>query len=354
MALGDRTAMQEILALAVELDTAAYKTYSDLSAACANDPDLARTFSLMAKEEQQHVGWWSDLLEAWEAGLLPDIADEHDLLARLREIKAEVIDALPESLDTLSTAEMLDLAAHLEFYMLDPVFGELTDLMRPGGRIEVREAYSRHVLRIVETIERRHPEKGLASFLARVLTRAYRDQQRLASLAMRDQLTGLYNRRGLLSHLNQWLSWSQRYNHPVGIVLIDIDRFKSINDNWGHPAGDQALRAVAESIESATRASDIVGRFGGDEFLILAPESDEIELVALMERVVLAVRGNTLHVSGHDLAATVSVGGSCAPGGVSVTSEALIAAADRSMYEAKATGRDRAGVPLPVGPLCAE
>lgn len=346
--------MQEILALAVELDTAACKTYSDLSTACANDPDLARTFALMATEEQQHAGWWSDLLGAWEAGLLPDIADEHDLLSRLREIQVEVIEALPENLQDLSTAEMLDLAARLEFYMLDPVFGELTDLMRPGGRVEVREAYSRHVLRIVETIEQRHPEKGLASFLARVLTRAYRDQQRLASLAMRDQLTGLYNRRGLLSHLNQWLSWSQRYNRPVSVVLIDIDRFKNINDNWGHAVGDQALRAVAEAIETATRASDVVGRFGGDEFLVLAPENDEVELVALMERIVTAVRTSPLHVSGHDVFATVSVGGSCAPGGALVTSEALIAAADRSMYEAKATGRDRAGAPLPSRPLGSE
>lgn len=338
--------MREILELAVSLDETASRVYTSLSASC-KDEDLAKLFSQMAKEEKEHVKWWSDLLEAWKAGLVPDIADEHDLAARLRQIEWEVVSGVPVDCGELTKNQMLDLAAHLEFYMLDPVFGELTDLMQPGSKIEVREAYSRHVLRVIDAIERHHTESGLASFLARVLTRAYRDQQKLAAIAMRDQLTGLYNRRGLLQHLTQWLSWSERYNRPVGIALIDVDYFKIINDTWGHPAGDDGLRTIARAIESAIRTSDVVGRFGGDEFMVVAPESDENELAALMERVVQAVREARIDTGGEAATTSVSVGGSWAPGGVNATAESLVAAADRSLYAAKKAGRDRAATPEP-------
>ncbi len=338
--------MREILELAVSLDETAAQVYADLADSCA-DEDLSHVFKLMGREELDHVKWWSDLLDAWKAGLVPDIADEHDLASRLKRIESEVVSAVPVDCTTLTTNQMLDLAAHLEFYMLDPVFGELTDLMQPGGKIEVREAYSRHVLRVVGAIERHHTESGLASFLARVLTRAYRDQQRLAALAMRDQLTGLYNRRGLLPHLDQWLSWSERYNRPVGIALIDVDYFKVINDSWGHPAGDEALLTISAAIQSAIRTSDVVGRFGGDEFIVLAPESDDVELATLMERIVEAVRSTPLEAQGSSRSVSVSVGGSWAPGGAKVHAETLIAAADRSLYAAKGAGRDRAGSPLP-------
>jgi len=342
--------VREILQLCVELDRTAHKTYAELAAVCEGDEDLHTVFTSMAREERQHVDWWSDLAVAWEAGLVPDIVDEHDILERLSEIHVEITRALSEPLEDLSVNEMLDLAGRLEFFMLDPVFGELTDLMQPGGRVEVRDAYSRHVLRIISAIERRHSEKGLAAFLARVLQRAYRDQQRLAALAMLDQLTGQYNRRGFLGHLNQWLSWSARYGRPVSLALVDIDHFKRINDTLGHPAGDEALVAVARCLNSAVRKSDIVGRFGGDEFVVLAPETDSVELTQLMERIADAVRQTPLVAGDEPLILSVSVGGAFAPGGVDVSSESLIAAADASLYEAKAAGRDRAGAAAQAGP----
>lgn len=341
--------MREILELCVELDSIAYKTYRQLSEHCP-DPGLATLFSQMAIEERQHLDWWRDLLIAWEGGLVPDIAYEADLLERLQAIAADATATAAVDCSTLTGDQMLDTAAHLEFYLLDPVFGELVDLMQPGNRVEVREAYSRHVLRLVEAIEQRYSEQGLATFLARVLRRAYRDQQRLASLAMRDQLTGLYNRRGLLSHASQWLSWSARYGRPVGIVLVDIDNFKRINDTHGHAAGDRALEAIASAMTSATRTSDVVGRFGGDEFMVLAPETDGPELTRLMERIAQTVRAASLCIDGVDLNLSVSAGGAWAPGGVEISCEALTSAADRSLYQAKEAGRDRAGEPMLTGP----
>jgi len=337
--------MREILEMCIELDRMAYDTYQTLAQTCS-DEEFTTCFAQMAKEERSHVGWWSDLLMAWEAGLIPDIADEHDLLERLTEIRFELDVSAVEDCRGMSTDDVLDLAVKFEFYLLDPIFGELLALVRPGSKIDVNESYSRHVLRLVDLIERRYTRPGLSTFLAGVLRRAFRDQQRLASLAVHDQLTGLYNRRGLLGHLTQWLSWSMRYGRPLGVILVDVDHFKRINDRHGHEIGDRALEAVADALTDTVRSSDTVGRFGGDEFVVLAPETDGAELEALMERLISAVADHTVLSEGERIELSVSAGGAWAPGGVEVSAELLVAQADRSMYEAKEAGRNRSGVAL--------
>lgn len=338
--------MRDILELSIDLDRAAEHAYAAMAAA-TSDPELKRTFMHLGAEEKVHVQWWSDLLDAWKAGLVPDLASEHELLGRLRELGDEVSVAIPDDFTRLTTDQMLDVAAHLEFYMLDPVFGELLDLTGPGSAHSHREAYSRHVMRLVKAIEEHHSQTDLARFLARVLVRTFRDQKRLASLATHDQLTGMYNRRGLYGYINQWTSWASRYGHAISVVLIDVDHFKRVNDLLGHPAGDDALKAVSEALGEAIRGSDLVGRHGGDEFAILAPETGAEELVVLMERVLAKVRSTRFEVDGTPVELTVSVGGAYVESEQAslVTPEQLLAAADRSLYEAKDGGRDRAGSP---------
>jgi len=334
--------VQAILLLCVDLDSRASVVYAALAEACRDD-EVRLTFQRMGAEELAHVQWWKELLSAWEEGLVPDVADESTLLGRLRELAQEVEMLIPEDYSGLTTDGMLDLAAHMEFFMLDPVFGELLDLVNPGSTMEHHEAYSRHVMRLVSCIESRHSRGELAHFLARVLARSFEDQQRLSALAMHDPLTGLYNRRGFYGYVRQWASWSARYGHPLGILLVDIDRFKDINDTFGHPAGDEALRAIASSLGQAVRTSDVVGRYGGDEFAILAPEASAEELELLMERILNVVRATGYFASDESVELSVSVGAALMDGGVSATPEQLLAAADHSLYGAKAAGRDRAG-----------
>lgn len=341
--------MREVLELCIELDTQANRVYKELAQSCS-DPDLASLFEVMAHEESQHLEWWNDLLDAWESGLVPDIALDADLRDRLQQIADDLADPIQTDCSVLGVNQMLELAVHLEFYMLDPVFAELLELAQPGSRVRVREAYSHHVVRLVEAIETHYTESSLARFLAQVLRRAFRDQQRLAALAMHDQLTGLFNRRGMLGYLNQWLAWSMRYGHPVSAVLIDIDGFKAINDTYGHAKGDEALIAVTQCLVDAVRSADIVSRFGGDEFLVLAPETDERELSQLMERIGRLVRDVCVDADGVCVPLSVSCGGAWAPGGSEVAPEALIGHADRSLYQAKEAGRDRAGDPMLAGP----
>ena len=184
---------------------------------------------------------------------------------------------------------MLDIAARLEFFLLDPIFGELLDLTEPGGAGKHREAYARHLERIVSAIEMFYTRGDLARFLARVLRRAWRDNLALAAFATRDPLTGMYNRRGLMTHLEQWMSWAGRYDRPLGVLLVDVDDFKSINDTHGHAVGDIALDGRRGALAGTVRGSDLVARYGGDEFAVVAPETDAEELRALANRLIESV-----------------------------------------------------------------
>lgn len=159
-------------------------------------------------------------------------------------------------------------------------------------------------------------------------------EYRLRRLADTDELTGLLNRRAFLARVRTIAALARRYGHPVAVALVDIDRFKTINDRFGHAAGDEALREVAEALRREARASDVVARMGGDEFVVLMPMTGLGGARVLAERLRRRLAAETTH------ALSVSIGLASARGeGVDV--EALLAEADRMLLAAKQAGRDR-------------
>ena len=164
----------------------------------------------------------------------------------------------------------------------------------------------------------------------------------LESLALHDQLTGLANRALLREQLTGALSGARRHGHPVALVFLDLDGFKAVNDGLGHTAGDALLRLVAQRIRTVVRAGDMVGRFGGDEFIVICDDADPTAALVIGERIAAAVRepSDTLP---DGFSVTASTGISVyAPGeGPTPTPEALFIAADRAMYRSKDAGRDR-------------
>ncbi len=166
-------------------------------------------------------------------------------------------------------------------------------------------------------------------------------QARLREQAMRDPLTGIWNRACILDTLERELDRARRSGSPLGLLLLDLDHFKQLNDTRGHQFGDLALRAFVQRIQSAVRSYDSFGRYGGEEFLILAPGCGEPDIARQAERLRAAVAASPFDVEGCAVPLTVSIGAASVESGTCVSSIDLIRAADDALYEAKRTGRNR-------------
>jgi two-component system cell cycle response regulator len=168
------------------------------------------------------------------------------------------------------------------------------------------------------------------------------DYERSMSLALTDTLTGLYNRRYASSHLATELEQAVRSGKALGLLLIDIDHFKSINDTHGHSVGDEVLRAVANRLSRHLRAFDTVARWGGEEFVVVMPEAPLDVARSVAERLRRKVAGGPVTVSGGagDVTVTVSIGVAVTGEGTS-TMDDLLRGADAAMYFAKRNGRNR-------------
>ncbi len=168
-------------------------------------------------------------------------------------------------------------------------------------------------------------------------------QDDLRHEATHDALTQLCNRRFILQQLNHELVRGERETRPTGVLLVDVDNFKLLNDTLGHQAGDVALREVARRLKATVRSYDFVGRYGGEEFLVLAHGCEEQDAMALGERLREAVAGTPIELNGSKLTTTISVG-------VTTTdlagraADALLASADDALYKAKQRGRNRVQV----------
>ena len=154
-----------------------------------------------------------------------------------------------------------------------------------------------------------------------------------------DPVTGLRNRRALEVALGARARDVIGSGLPLGLLFVDVDLFKEINDRYGHEVGDLALRTVGATLAHSLRPSDIAGRWGGDEFLVLAPVEDLGALDTLAERIRMLVSASTVAAGASELRVTVSIGATLAE--PAETPPALVARADAAMYEAKRAGRNR-------------
>jgi len=172
--------------------------------------------------------------------------------------------------------------------------------------------------------------------------------RRLQSLARTDELTGVRNRRGLRSVLEREFLRAERYGGRLALLAIDLDRFKEVNDAHGHAVGDQVLRAVAQAVKGALRQVDVVGRTGGEEFVVVAPETTLEEALVVAERLRAAVaEAQVTAPSGARVRVTVSCGVAAHRELQAATADELLAAADAALYRAKALGRDRVEIAQP-------
>lgn len=166
-------------------------------------------------------------------------------------------------------------------------------------------------------------------------------REALREQATKDSLTKVWNRSSILEHLAHEIARADRDDSPVGIVLVDLDHFKDINDTYGHFAGDLVLQEAARLMRSSIRKYDSIGRYGGEEFLILLPGCDDETTCAQAERLRQQLAENPVAVSGTPLMITGSFGCTSAAPHTTLTADMLIRRADEALYRAKRLGRNR-------------
>jgi diguanylate cyclase (GGDEF)-like protein len=166
-------------------------------------------------------------------------------------------------------------------------------------------------------------------------------QEALRYQATRDGLTNLWNRFAIQDILERELLRGRRESSPVGILMVDLDNFKQVNDTLGHAAGDALLVEIAQRVVGSIRAYDSVGRIGGEEFLVVLPGCAESGIEGMAERIRAAVAADPAAWEGNPVPLTASLGATSAPPEMEIGAEELIRIADAAMYEAKRRGRDR-------------
>jgi diguanylate cyclase (GGDEF)-like protein len=178
-----------------------------------------------------------------------------------------------------------------------------------------------------------------------VIGRAYnRMRSHLETIVLTDPLSGCFNRRGLNQLAEREVSRAVRGKKNLAVLAIDVDHFKHINDEYGHLTGDEVIREVGALLRETAREVDVVARIGGEEFTILAPDSNDEGALILAERVMQAFRQHQFRSLPPDRRITTSVGVSAAPARDDEVAKTLLARADEALYVAKRNGRDRAVV----------
>lgn len=265
---------------------------------------------------------------------------QHNINARRARVLERSLEKLGGS-DPLKTllegrhARALDSDDHLVQGLPHLLIAPLFTRERLVGALVLGEAgsssgSSSEVLTLVETI-------GYSLAVSIENARLYARSERMA---LTDSLTGLYNRRGIYQIGQRELERCQRYNRPLSILMIDLDHFKQLNDQYGHIVGDEVLTVASARLQEAVRRIDVVGRYGGEEFLVLLPECGLEFARGVAERIRQAVAGQPLASTAGPLNVTVSIGVSS---GVKtpLELESLIQRADQALYRAKQAGRDQ-------------
>ena len=193
------------------------------------------------------------------------------------------------------------------------------------------------ILRFAASLEQQVADKTESLRLA--LNESKKANEMIAHMAEHDALTGLLNRRRFQKELDKWGQYALRYQRSAALIFIDLDKFKFVNDTYGHHAGDQYLTAISDLLQAALRTTDTVARWGGDEFAVLLPETKKGAAIEVANKLLQLLNEAEFNIAGHELRPSASIGMALFPDHGSDLC-ALVPYADAAMYEAKSAGRN--------------
>ncbi len=329
-----------VLSLCVQADKIAVQLYQNL-AARLDDSSLQEFFGSMAKDGLSRISYWKDLEDSAERGFLPEIFDES---LQVEEELKMVVRQLQELLGAVSTAvsreQALYLTYKLEFLLLHPAFETLflfAKLVRQKN--DYSEEYKEHIHKIVDGLQRYGKPSPEMELVGESLIRLWQENKKLSAQVVTDELTGILNRRGFFKTILPLSYLAQRAGNSVAVFMIDIDNFKKVNDQHGHLKGDKVLRTVAQAIAQAIRTSDVLGRFGGEEFIVFLPEVDKSFIFSLADKIRIAIKATSVDA----IKVTASIGAKAGSFDINIENEidSLIGQADSNLYQAKLAGKDQ-------------
>jgi diguanylate cyclase (GGDEF)-like protein len=330
----------DIVRLCRKIDETACLAYIEM-AKHAGDPALKSFWNQMAREEQEHVTFWRRVGTQANESNLPQVFDDPGV------VKSELERSLPkaqalleECLSARKTAACFLLAYRLEFYLLHPAFGTLFSVLKSaGGGTSPIDDYEEHINRFVSGFSKFGQTTPEMELIGETLQRLWRENVALTHRATTDDLTGLLTRQAFAEIALHLAHLARRQNNEAGVIMIDLDHFKNVNDTHGHQKGDEVLRDVADIVKACVRGADACGRYGGEEFVIFMPETVAGAAPLVAERIREAV--DSAKPAGLDV--TVSLG--LATGAIGedpgASIEELVGRADKCLYRAKEGGRNR-------------
>jgi diguanylate cyclase (GGDEF)-like protein len=332
--------MANIIKRCLEIDSKALQIYEQLSNN-AKTGELTAFWKAFALDLECHIRFWENLLTSADKGVFSGVFEKPDnVLEELEGIYEKVSELTIRSQSVCEAGDAFPIAFKLEFYLMHPAFETLfqylktlSDEKTPG------EDYDAHVNRLFEALTKHNLVTIELELLGETLHRLWQENKKMAIQNSYDALTGVLNRRGLFNAIKHLAHLAHRNKNNVGIMMIDIDRFKKINDTFGHQFGDQVLRYVAETIRNNVRASDVLGRYGGEEFLVFLSSIDPDALYGVGEKMRLAVENGNKEMG----RVTISIGlaQDLIVKEVDKKLSDLIRKADEKLFEAKRTGRNR-------------
>jgi len=330
----------EIINICLSIEQFASEAYENFSSDSRND-ELQIFWQEMSEEEITHINFWKNIKEIADIkGLPPVFDDPHSTRDELIIIENKSKRLLENWESYKKLEDAFSLAYRMEFYMLHPAFETLFHTLKPlGGGLDPEEAYEAHINSFIEMLAKYGTLTPELELLGETIQHMWRENRKLVSQVNTDSLTKILNRRGFLLIAKQLFYIAQRDQEAIGVLMIDIDDFKSINDNYGHIKGDQVLKAVADIISNSTRKSDVIGRWGGEEFIILIPKSNHDVICDVAEK----VRRYVETTEPFGIPVTISIGVSHEMISSDDESEffSMVHQADQYLYMAKQKGKNQ-------------
>ena len=301
--------LSSILDLCVDIDKTAGEIYGSLSEYAGNEA-LKGFWNKMVDEGQLRLEYWGQLKSLPEFDELPDAFDDPDTVIRELEQRTDQIHSLQQQWEEDQTVgSAFVIAYRLESYKLHPAMRTLFQYFRPltdGTILEDAEQLDEtNIETLIEALHKYGEATPELELVGETLQRLWDQNKTLSEQAMVDILTGLLNRRGFFTMAKQMAHWSKRNKTPITILLVEIDNFKAINDLHGTQKGDDILKELATVLQSTLRQSDLVARYGGDEFIALLPNTLKEGGEAVAEK----IRNTIAKGQPAGVPMTVSVGG---------------------------------------------